>query len=101
MLKAAATALEYPSTRGIPIDWVDTHSLRGGGANALSLNGYSDTQIQKLGRWWGATFKEYIRNKLHSFVSGMSKAMKKLFGYMVVSGGSVTEMRDDLETLAI
>ena len=50
-LKEAATVLEYPETRGIPIDRVDTHSLRGGGANALSLNGYSDTQIQKLGRW--------------------------------------------------
>ena len=100
-LKAAAAELEYPSTRGIPIDRVDTHSLRGGGANALSLNGYSDTQIQKLGRWRGSTFKEYIRDELHSFASGMSKAMKKLFGYMVVSGGSVTELRNDLETLAI
>ena len=48
-LKAAATELEYLETRGIPIDRVDTHSLWGGGANALSLNGYSDTQIQKLG----------------------------------------------------
>jgi hypothetical protein len=67
----------------------------------LSLNGYSDTQIQKLGRWQGATFKEYICDELHSFTSGMSKAMKKLFRYMVVSGGAVTEMRGDLETLAI
>jgi hypothetical protein len=83
------------------IDRVNTHSLRGDGANALSPNGYSDTQIQKLGRWRGATFKEYISNELHSFASGMSKAMQKLFGYMVVSGRSVTEMRDDLETLAI
>ena len=99
-LKSAATELEYPSTRGIPIDRVDTHSLRGGGANALSLNGDSDTKIQKLGRWRGATFKEYIRDELHSFASGMSKAMKKLFGYMVVSGGYVNEMRDDRETVA-
>ena len=50
-LKAAATVLEYPTAKGIPIDRIDTHSLRSGGANALSLSGYSDTQIQKMGRW--------------------------------------------------
>jgi hypothetical protein len=38
-LKAAATVLEYPTTKGIPIDRIDTHSLRSGGANALSLSG--------------------------------------------------------------
>jgi len=41
---------------------VDTHSLRSGGANALALAGYTETQIQKMGRWKGATFKEYIVN---------------------------------------
>jgi hypothetical protein len=40
--------------KGIPIDRIDTHSLRSGGANALSLARYSDTQIQKMGRWRGA-----------------------------------------------
>jgi hypothetical protein len=48
-LKEAATALEYPILKGIPIDRINTHSLRSGGANALSLAGYSDTQIQKMG----------------------------------------------------
>jgi hypothetical protein len=76
-LKLADSVLEYPETRGIPIERVDTHSLRGGGANALSLNGYSDTQIQKLGRWRGETFKEYIREELATFSEGMSTAMKK------------------------
>ena len=46
-LKFATTALNYPSLKGIPIDRVDTHSLRLGGANALSLTGYSDRYIQK------------------------------------------------------
>ena len=41
-LKVAAAALDYPNSRGIPIDCIDTHSLRIGGANALSLAGYSD-----------------------------------------------------------
>ncbi len=39
-LKMAATLLEYPVTRGIPIELIDTHSLRTGGANALFLSGY-------------------------------------------------------------
>ena len=30
-LKFATTALKYPSLKGIPIDRVDTHSLRYGG----------------------------------------------------------------------
>jgi hypothetical protein len=59
-LKMAATFLDYPTAKGIPIDQIDTHLLRSGGANALLLVGYSDTQIQKMGRWHGATFKEYI-----------------------------------------
>jgi hypothetical protein len=42
-LKMAATLLNYPSTWGIPIKRVDTHSLRSGGANALALSGYLDT----------------------------------------------------------
>ncbi len=43
---------------------VDTHSLCSGGANAPVLSGYLDTQIQKMGRWKGTTFKEYIREEL-------------------------------------
>jgi hypothetical protein len=65
-LETAALVLAYPS-RGFPINRIDTHSLWPGGANALSLAGYSDRQIQKMGRWKGATFKEYIREELHVF----------------------------------
>ncbi len=39
-LKMAVTLLQYPSSRGIPIARIDTHSLRSGGANALALSGY-------------------------------------------------------------
>ena len=49
-LKVATTSLDYPSLKGIPVETVNTHSLRSGGANALALAGYSDTQIQKMGR---------------------------------------------------
>ncbi len=59
-LKLAAMFLDYPTIKGIPINHIDTHLLRSGGANVLSLAGYSDTQIQKMSSWCGATFKEYI-----------------------------------------
>ena len=52
-LKFATTTLNYPYLKGIPIHRVDTHSLRSGGANALSLAGYSKRYIQKIGRWRG------------------------------------------------
>jgi hypothetical protein len=67
-LKTAATVLNYPTAKGIPIKRIDTHSLRSGRANVLSLADFSDMQIQKMRRWHGATFKEYIREELTSFL---------------------------------
>ena len=46
-LKFVTTKLNYPSLKGIPIDRVDTHSLRSVGANALSVAGYRNIDIQK------------------------------------------------------
>jgi len=95
-LKMAAVALHYPQTRGIPIDRIDTHSLRIGGACALALAGYSDTQIQKMGRWRGATFKEYVREELHIYSEGMSRAMKKKYGFVNVASGAYEDVTDTL-----
>ena len=86
-LKRAASTLQYPSRKGIPISRVDTHSLRSGGANALSLSGYSDREIQKMGRWRSATFKEYIREELACFSVGMSTKMKTKFNFFNITGG--------------
>ena len=77
-LKSAAAMLNYPSERGIPIERIDTHSVRSGGANALALPEYSEHQIQKMCRWKGKTFKEYIRDELHCFSEGMSRSMRKV-----------------------
>ena len=85
-LKFAAKRLDYPE-RGIPIERVDTHSLRAGGANALSLAGYSDREIQKMGRWRSDTFKEYICAELSDFSKGMSKDMKKVLNFVNIEGG--------------
>jgi hypothetical protein len=72
----AATILQYPITRGIPIEQIDTHSLWSGGTNALALSGYLDTQIQMMGQWKGVTFKEYIQEELACYSAGMTKNMK-------------------------
>ena len=87
-LRMAATMLNYPTVKNIPVDRVDTHPLRGGGANALSLSGYSDREIMKMGRWRSATFMEYIREDLSRFSEGMSKNMKRRFNFMHIAGGA-------------
>jgi hypothetical protein len=94
-LKSAATELQYLTSKGIPIARINTHSLRIGGANALALAGYSDTQIQKMGCWRGATFKEYIREELACYARGMSRDMKWKFNFVNIAGNAFTEIPDD------
>ncbi len=91
-LKWAAEVLDYPAARGIPIVRVDTHSLRSGGANALVLAGYTDTQIQKMGRWRSATFKEYVREDLACYSAGMTKSMQQKFGFVNIAGGACSDV---------
>jgi len=100
-LKSAAAILNYPATKGIPIERIDTHSLRSGGANALSLSGYSDREIQKMGRWRSATFKEYIREELAGFSAGMSTNMKKRFNFVNIAGGVYTDIMTEIVDLDI
>ena len=88
--------MEYPVVYGIPIERIDTHSLRSGGANALALSGYSDTQIQKMGRWRGETFKEYIREEIANFTVGMSRDMKTRFNFVNVAGGAYHDITDSV-----
>ena len=70
---------------------MDTHSLCDGGGKALALAGYSETQIQKMGQWKSATFKEYIRDELASYASGMSKAMKQRFNHINMALGAFVD----------
>jgi hypothetical protein len=93
--KLAAAKLQYPTTKGIPIERINTHSLRSGGANALTLAGYSDTQIQKMGQWRSATFKEYIREELACYAMGMSKDMKRKFNFVNIAGNAFTDINED------
>jgi hypothetical protein len=95
-LKVTATVLEYPTAKGIPISQIDTHSLRSGGANALSLAGYLDTQIQKMGWWHGATFKDYIREELACFSEGMLISTKKKFNFVNIASNAFITITDKL-----
>ena len=91
--------VRYPTRKGIQVERVDTHSLRGGGANALALSGYSETAIQKMGRWKGATFKEYIREELANYADGMSTAMKTKFNFMNVAGNAFRDITETVLTM--
>ena len=91
-IKVCAIALDYKTRRGIPVTRIDTHSLRGGGAMALHLSGYSDREIQKMGRWTSDTFKEYISEQLNLFTKGMSKAMSQRFNFVNVEGGVLRDV---------
>jgi hypothetical protein len=97
-LKAAATILDYPRAKGVLINCINTHSLQSGGANTLSLAGYSDTQIQKMGRWCGATLKEYIREELACFSEGMSTSMKNKFNFVNITGNAFNAITNKLIT---
>jgi hypothetical protein len=98
ILKVAAATLDYPTAKDIPINCINTHSLRSGSVNALSLAGYSDTQIQKMGKWRRATFKEYIREELACFSEGLSTSMKKNFDFVNIPGNVFNTITDKLLT---
>ncbi len=95
-LKQATATLQYPLYQGIPIERINTHSLQIGGACALALNGFSEMHIQKMGRWRGDMFKEYVRKELHCFSDGMAKAMKQCFKFVNVTGHGLTDITSQI-----
>ena len=79
--------------RGIPINRVDTHLLRSGGACALSIAGYLDRDIMKMSRWSpnSKAFMEYIHQQLLSFSVGMADAMSKIGAFSNMEGSTKKE----------
>jgi hypothetical protein len=98
-VKFAAKALGYPD-RGIPLDRIDTHSLRSGGACALKLAGHDDVEIRKMGRWApkSQAFLEYIQQQLSTFAKGMATNMSRIATFTNVEG---TTAREDLRRSTI
>lgn len=70
--------------------------LHSGGANALALNGYSDREIQKMGRWRSAAFKEYISEELSCYSAGMSSKMQHKFNFVNIAGKVYTDVTPTL-----
>ena len=62
-LKFAATELNYPYFKGVPINIVDNNSLRSGGANSLSIAGYSDRYIPKWGYGEGKPLRSTYKRR--------------------------------------
>jgi hypothetical protein len=56
-------------------------------------------QIQKMGRWQGATFKEYIGEELANYSEGMSMAMKTKFNLMNIAGNEFRNIIDTVLTM--
>ena len=75
-LKAAATKLKL-GQHGIDPDLIGSHSLRAGGAMALKLQQYSDTLIQKLGRWSSTTWLQYIHSQIAHLAKGVAAKMSE------------------------
>ncbi len=51
-----------------------------------------DTQTQKMGRWKGATFKEYIMEELACYSAGMSSKMKQNFKFVNILGTAYNDV---------
>jgi hypothetical protein len=49
-----------------------------------------------MGRWRGATFKDYIREELACFLEGMSRSMKRTFDFVNIAGNSFNTITEDL-----
>ena len=58
----------------------------------MALSGYSNTKIQKMGRCRGAIFKEYVRENLSNYAEGMSRAMKKIHGFVNINDGAYLDV---------
>jgi hypothetical protein len=56
-------------------------------------------QIQKMGRWRGGTFKEYIREELANYFEGMSLAMNIKFNFMNIAKNAFSNITDTVLTM--
>ena len=45
-----------------------------------------------MGRWRGATFKEYVRENLSNYAEGMSRAMKKIHSFVNINAGAYKDV---------
>jgi hypothetical protein len=60
---------------GFALNRIGTHSIRASGAMQLFLNGVSEAQIKKIGRWKSATWLSYIHSQISAVSEGLSRRM--------------------------
>lgn len=75
-VRQAAVRSNLPA-KGYNLNRIGSHSLRASGAMALRLNGYSDGEIMKIGRWRGLTFLTYIHSQIGTLTRGVSTRMTR------------------------
>ena len=66
---------------GIDPDLIGAHSLRAGGAMSLKIMGYSDSTIQKIGRWTSDTWQMYIHTQISHLHQGIAASMTTAIPY--------------------
>ena len=91
-MKFAAKTLQCEE-RGMPIDRIDAHSLRSGGAGALKLARCVEVQIKKLGRWKPESnaFLEYIQQQLSTCSKGLAAGMSRSATFANMEGSTERE----------
>ena len=69
------TPRQFNSSLALPLTWaslrhllITSHNFHSGAATHASAQGYSDSQIQRLGRWKPIAFKNYIRISSFNFL---------------------------------
>lgn len=87
LVRAAGVALQLEK-KGFPSERLGTHSLRAGGAMAMAVNGETDRNIKKMGRWSTDTFLMYIHEQISHLTKGISDKMSQPFPFFNVDGGT-------------
>ena len=75
---------------GYSKDDVSSHSLRGGGAMAMHLNGVDTIPIRKMGRWKSDTFLMCIHEQISAFATGVSIKMSNHIPFRHIAGPTTT-----------
>ena len=86
-MKFAASKLGSPS-RNIPLDRIDTHSNRAGGACAMKMAGFDDESIRKMGGWFLSLndFLEYIQQQLSGLSQVVTTKMSRIARFTNMEG---------------
>ena len=86
-MKFAVAKLGYPSSN-IPLDRIDTHSNRAGGACEMKLAGFDNESIRKMVRWLPSSnaFLGDIQQHLSGLSQGMGIKMSRIARFINMEG---------------